>query len=51
MRLADDANPLAGMPFYVNPTSAAMCAAQHANRACGYLLVRKAMGHSRCNAG
>ena len=25
------ANPLAGMPFYVNPTSAAMRAAQHAD--------------------
>src|SRR6202012_2528639 len=31
VRLADDANPLAGMPFYVNPTSAAMRAAQHAH--------------------
>lgn len=31
MRLVDEANPLAGMPFYVNPTSAAMRAAQHAN--------------------
>src|ERR1700730_5582569 len=31
VRLADDANPLAGMPFYVNPTSSAMRAAQHAN--------------------
>ncbi|MDT5208430.1 MAG: endoglucanase, partial [Mycobacterium sp.] len=31
IRLADDANPLAGMPFYVNPTSAAMRAAQHAD--------------------
>ena len=31
MRLADDANPLAGMPFYVNPISAAMRAAQHAD--------------------
>src|ERR1700744_4572447 len=31
VRLADDANPLAGMPFYVNPTSAAMRAAQHAD--------------------
>jgi endoglucanase len=31
MRLADEANPLAGMPFYVNPTSAAMRAAQHAD--------------------
>lgn len=30
-RLVDDANPLAGMPFYVNPTSAAMRAAQKAN--------------------
>src|SRR5581483_5949443 len=29
MRLVDDANPLAGMPFYVNPASAAMRAAQH----------------------
>jgi endoglucanase len=29
VRLADDANPLAGMPFYVNPSSAAMRAAQH----------------------
>ena len=31
MRLADEANPLAGMPFYVNPNSAAMRAAQHAD--------------------
>src|SRR6202161_4450393 len=31
VRLADAANPLAGMPFYVNPTSAAMRAAQHAD--------------------
>jgi len=31
IRLADDANPLGGMPFYVNPTSAAMRAAQHAD--------------------
>jgi endoglucanase len=31
VRLADDVNPLAGMPFYVNPTSAAMRAAQSAN--------------------
>src|SRR5581483_8592879 len=31
VRLVDDANPLAGMPFYVNPTSAAMRAAQHAD--------------------
>lgn len=31
VRLADDANPLAGMPFYVNPASAAMRAAQHAD--------------------
>src|SRR5437868_3357128 len=29
--LADDANPLAGAPFYVNPNSAAMRAAQHAD--------------------
>jgi hypothetical protein len=29
--LADEVNPLAGMPFYVNPTSAAMRAAQSAN--------------------
>ncbi|BBX62256.1 glucanase [Mycobacterium saskatchewanense] len=28
VRLASDANPLAGAPFYVNPTSAAMRAAQ-----------------------
>jgi endoglucanase len=31
VRLVDDANPLAGMPFYVNPTSAAMRAAQKAD--------------------
>src|SRR5258705_5217656 len=31
VRLADDANPLAGAPFYVNPGSAAMRAAQAAN--------------------
>ena len=31
VRLVDDANPLAGAPFYVNPTSAAMRAAQSAN--------------------
>jgi endoglucanase len=31
VRLADEANPLAGAPFYVNPTSAAMRAAQSAN--------------------
>jgi endoglucanase len=31
VRLADEVNPLAGMPFYVNPTSAAMRAAQSAN--------------------
>jgi len=31
VRLASDANPLAGMPFYVNPDSAAMRAAQNAN--------------------
>ena len=31
VRLAGEVNPLAGMPFYVNPTSAAMRAAQHAN--------------------
>ena len=30
VRLADDANPLAALPFYVNPSSAAMRAAQHA---------------------
>lgn len=30
VRLAADGNPLAGMPFYVNPNSAAMRAAQHA---------------------
>ena len=29
--IADDANPLAGMPFYVNPTSAAMRAAASAD--------------------
>ena len=28
---ADEANPLAGAPFYVNPTSAAMRAAQNAD--------------------
>jgi len=28
VRLADEVNPLAGVPFYVNPTSAAMPAAQ-----------------------
>ena len=28
---ADEANPLAGAPFYVNPTSAAMRAAQSAD--------------------
>jgi endoglucanase len=33
VRLASDANPLAGMPFYVNPNSAAMRAAQHADPA------------------
>lgn len=31
VRLAADGNPLAGMPFYVNPNSAAMRAAQHAD--------------------
>ncbi len=31
VRLADEVNPLAGMPFYVNPTSAAMVAAGSAN--------------------
>jgi endoglucanase len=31
MRLADEVNPLAGAPLYVNPTSAAMRAAQNAN--------------------
>jgi endoglucanase len=31
VRLADAANPLAGLPFYVNPSSAAMRAAQQAN--------------------
>jgi endoglucanase len=31
VRLADEVNPLAGMPFYVNPTSAAMRAAQKAD--------------------
>jgi endoglucanase len=31
IRLVDDANPLAGAPFYVNPTSAAMRAAQKAD--------------------
>ena len=31
VRLADEANPLAGMPFYVNPNSAAMRAANHAD--------------------
>jgi endoglucanase len=31
VRLADEVDPLAGMPFYVNPTSAAMRAAQHAD--------------------
>jgi endoglucanase len=31
VRLVDDANPLVGMPFYVNPTSAAMRAAQKAD--------------------
>ena len=31
VRLADDANPFGGMPFYVNPASAAMRAAQHAD--------------------
>jgi endoglucanase len=31
VRLADEGNQLAGAPFYVNPTSAAMVAAQKAN--------------------
>src|ERR1700759_741654 len=31
VRLAEDASPLAGMPFYVNPNSASMRAAQHAD--------------------
>src|ERR1700748_1209158 len=31
VRLASDGDPLAGAPFYVNPTSAAMRAAQHAD--------------------
>jgi endoglucanase len=31
VRLVDEANPLAGMPFYVNPTSAAMVAAGKAD--------------------
>jgi endoglucanase len=31
VRLADEVNPLAGMPFYVNPTSAAMRASQGAD--------------------
>lgn len=31
VRLTGEVNPLAGMPFYVNPTSAAMRAAQHAD--------------------
>ena len=31
VRLADEANPLAGVSFYVNPTSAAMRAAQRAD--------------------
>jgi endoglucanase len=31
VRLADEVNPLAGSPFYVNPTSAAMRAAQSAD--------------------
>ena len=31
VRLADEVNPLAGAPFYVNPTSAAMRAAQKAD--------------------
>ncbi len=31
IRLVDEVNPLAGMPFYVNPNSAAMRAAQQAN--------------------
>ncbi|WP_343601225.1 glycoside hydrolase family 6 protein [Mycobacterium sp.] len=31
VRLADEVNPFAGMPLYVNPNSAAMRAAQHAD--------------------
>jgi endoglucanase len=31
VQLADEVNPLAGVPFYVNPTSAAMRAAQSAD--------------------
>src|SRR4029077_8827121 len=31
VRLVDDANPLAGKPFYVDPTSPAMAAAHNAN--------------------
>ena len=31
IQLVDETNPLAGMPFYVNPASAAMRAAQHAD--------------------
>ena len=31
VRLVDEANPLAGTPFYVNPTSRAMVAAANAN--------------------
>jgi endoglucanase len=31
VRLVDEVNPLAGMPFYVNPTSAAMRASQSAD--------------------
>lgn len=31
VRLASDGNPLAGMPFYVNPNSVAMRTAQHAD--------------------
>ncbi|MGV0554924.1 1,4-beta-glucanase, partial [Mycobacterium kansasii] len=31
VRLASDGNPLDGAPFYVNPTSAAMRAAQSAD--------------------
>ena len=31
VRLAGEVNPLAGAPFYVNPTSAAMRAAQKAD--------------------
>ncbi|MBI3214480.1 MAG: glycoside hydrolase family 6 protein [Mycobacterium sp.] len=31
IRLVDDSNPLAGLPFYVNPNSAAMRAAQSAD--------------------